>query len=212
MTTRKLTLIGRIGTVFLVMGMALGLLSLLPVIPAGFNAQGGVALRPETHYVFPYTRIHSPQVGLQVTIEMNNTVQLYLIGEHAFQISTWTEEWVSVQFPNFSYPEIQGEMVKVYVLIAVLSDHPEALLLNETVSLEGTFQYFPPGITNVTIVIVNPHQQWVDDDIRMVEIASLVPRDRVFIPSISFLILGLILPIPWATKKIRKPNKKLKRE
>jgi len=200
--------------VFLMMGVALGLLSLLPSIPAGFNSQGGVTLRPKTYYVSPYSRINSPQVGLQVTVEMNNTVQLYLIGEHALQLSTWTEEWVTAQYPHLSLPEIQEEMLKVDVLTAVLSDHPEALLLNETVNLEGTFQYFPPQITTVTIVIVNPHHQLVDDDFQMVEIATLVPRDRVLIPSLSLLIVGGILSIPWVIKKKkrRRPNKKMKKE
>jgi hypothetical protein len=204
MKSRWITVLGRTGSVLLVVGLALAILSLIPTAPAGFNAMGGFDLMPRKYHVFPYTRVYSPQIGARITVTSNNSVQLFLLATHALELSEWAESWIREEYPDLDETQIWSEMYNVSVLHEFLQAHPGALLLNETVNGEYSLDYFPSKVTNATIVISNPSLMWADGDIYLKEIATLVPRERVVMPAEMLIASGVVLALPWTVQKSKR--------
>lgn len=203
MKSRWITIPGRTGSVLLVVGLALALLSLIPTAPTGmFNAMGGFDLKPGKYRAFPYTRVYSPQIGARITVTSNNSVQLYLLATHALELSDWAESWIREHFPD-----LWSEIYNVSVLHEFLQAHPGTLLLNKTVNGEYSLDYFPSKVTNVTIVVPNPSLMWAKGKIHLTEIATLVPRERVVLPAEALIASGVVLALPWTAQKSA-PEKK----
>ena len=213
MKSRWIAFLGRTGSTLLVVGLTLALLSLVPTAPGMFNAMGGGNVRPENYYVLHSTRVGSPQIGARITVTVDtssslcfiynctSSVKLYLLTTHAFELMNWAETWAKEHFPELDETQIWSQMYNVSVLHEFLQAHPEALLHNETVNGEHSVDYFPSKVTNVTIVISNPSLMWADAEIRLVEIATLVPRERVVMPALMLLASGAILIFPSVVTK-----------
>ncbi len=201
MKSRWITVLGRTGSVLLVVGLALALLSLIPTAPAGFNAMGGFDLMPRKYHVFPYTRVYSPQIGARITVTSNNSVQLYLLATHAVELNEWAETWIRENHPDLDETQIWSEMYNVSVLHEFLQAHPEALLHNETVNGEYSLDYFPSKVTNATIVVSNPSLIWAKGKIYLKEISTLVPRERVVLPAEVLIASGVVLALPCTAQK-----------
>jgi hypothetical protein len=213
MKSRWIAFLGRTGSTLLVVGLALALLSLVPTAPGMFNAMGGGNVRPENYFVLPSTRVGSPQIGARITLTVDtssslcfiynctSSVQLYLLTTDAFELMNWAETWAREHFPDLNETQIWSQMYNVSVLHEFLQAHPGALLHNETVNGEHSVDYFPSKVTNVTIVISNPSLLWADSEIRLVEIATLVPRERVVMPALVLLASGAILILPSVVTK-----------
>ena len=220
MKSRWIAFLGRTGSTLLVVGLALALLSLIPTVPGMFNAMGGGNVRPENYYVLPSTRVGSPQIGARITVTVDtssslcfihnctSSVQLYLLTTHAFELMNWAELWAKEHFPDLNETQIWSQMYNVSVLHEFLQAHPGALLHNETVNGEHSLDYFPSKVTNVTIVISNPSLMWADGEIRLAEIATLVPRERVVLPAEVLLASGVVLALPLTANKLKAYSKK----
>ena len=84
---RWITLLGRIGTVILMIGLALLVFSL---IPSGAGSQFGWSqpIGPE-QYMLEELGVYSPQTGLQISVESTDNIHVYLLGVNSVELDNW---------------------------------------------------------------------------------------------------------------------------
>ena len=75
---RWITLLWRIGTVALAIGLALLVAWLIPS-SAEYQSGWSQPIEPE-QYMFGESRVYSPQNGLQISVNATDTVRVYLLG------------------------------------------------------------------------------------------------------------------------------------
>ena len=201
MRARWIALMGRIGSVLLVIGAVLALVAVTPPAPPGYTSSTGTSLRPGTYYGNPFTRVYSASAGLRLVTSSNTTLTLYLIETDYQEFSLWVGFWLDENFPGL---DGEKKVISTYnstVLEAYIEAHPEEVLLEREISGDETTDYFPQSPTNVTAFLSNPSEGWVDMDVRMAGISGLVPRDRVAAPTLSIVILGAMLVLTWVGSK-----------
>ena len=202
MRARWIALMGRIGSVLLVIGAVLALVAVTPPAPTGYTSSTGTSLRPGTYYGNPFTRVYSASAGLRLVTSSNTSLTLYLIETDYQEFSLWVEFWLDENFPGLDGDQKVVSTYNSTVLEAYIEAHPEEVLLEREISGDETTDYFPQSPTNVTAFLSNPSEGWVDMDVRMAGISGLVPRDRVAAPTLSIVILGAMLVLPWVGSKV----------
>ncbi len=185
MRSRWITLLGRGGSILLVLGLVLALVYTIPSVPSGTMSSSGANLRPGGCHVGPHTRVYSPKKGLRIELTANNTLQLYLIATHYEEVI-----------------ELHG-MCDVSVLKAFLQRQPEDVLRNETVHRVFSLDFFPSKLTNITAVLSNPSQAWIDADLKISGRTTLVSRERAVAPAQILIASGAVLVIPLVVMGIR---------
>ena len=105
MNKRWITLLGRLGTVLIVIGLALALLSLVPPQKVlGSDFMGSPIIQSET-FLTPFysSEVLTPQRSLQVTIEANNSVMAYLLKVGKDYLYSWIRDNLPDDSQNESY-------------------------------------------------------------------------------------------------------------
>jgi hypothetical protein len=186
----------RAGSVLLVIGAVLALVAVTPPAPTGYTSSTGTSLRPGMYYGNPFTRVYSASAGLRLVTSSNASLMLFLVEADYQEFSLWVEFWLDENFPDLDENQRVISTFNSTVLEAYIQAHPEEVLLDREISGDQTTDYFPQSPTNVTAFFSNPSDGWVDMDVRLAGISGLVPRERVTTPTVTLLILGLILLIP----------------
>ncbi len=197
MKSRWTEVIGRIGSVLLAIGLGLVLISAIPPTPPESILGWAYVLIPETYDLSPSSQIISPKKGLHILGASNGSFQVYLVGVHRDQLLSWIRSWVRQQFPNGE----EWVLYEISALDAFLRTHPDDILLSMAVSDQSSFDFFPQGLTNVTVVTSNPSSAWVDVSIELGSITTLAPKERVVIPGTATSVCGLVLVFAWAIQK-----------
>lgn len=203
MKPRWVALLGRTGSVLLVVGLALALVSMIPSAPLGFTSSSWFTLQPRKYFVHFQTIVCSPQTGIRVSVTSNVSLQLYLLAMHHLQLNEWARSWVMENFPDLNESEIWQGIYNATVLEAFLQMHLEDVLLNETVNRDQPVDFFPSKVTNVTVVISNPSLMRVDVDVDVGGITTLAAKERVVLPAEVLIASGAILVLPWPVRKAR---------
>jgi hypothetical protein len=84
---RWITLLWRIGTVALAIGLALLIAWLIPSSPE-YPHRMSWPTEPE-QYVFRESGVYSPQNGLQISVNATDTVRVYLLGASSLELDNW---------------------------------------------------------------------------------------------------------------------------
>ncbi len=200
---RWIPLIGRTGSVILMTGLALALVSLIP--PAAFFSfvRGGGIL-PEKYEVLRWY-VLTPQVELRVSTKSNGSVYICLLGVSQLEFDLWARAQVK-ESPGWS-PEVLLAMRDLAILEKFLQERPNVVLWKSPLGEELSYEFSPASILNVTVVIANPSPSVVEVIARIEGVVRLA-QERVIAAAQWLILTGLISAAGAALiKRLRKTAK-----
>ncbi len=230
---RWITLLGRIGTVILMIGLALLVFSL---IPSGARSQStwSQPIEPEQYIIRDIIRelgVYSPQTGLQISVESTDNVHVYLLGVSPVELDNWQTQvreaypdldeifirwWVVPMIffheaypeetpPNLDDPQTWDMMWDVAVLDKGLQTHPEIILWDPPPSSSFSHELFPADALDIMVIIANPSSSAVEVDMEIRDLAALAAKERVVAAARLLVSIGIVLTIPWLIlRKVKK--------
>ncbi len=193
MNSRQLTIVGRIGVIIFIIGFAIILVSLVPNVAIGtFSSSESSNFRHEVtnYYLLSY------QMGMRIEIESNYPLFVQFLNISSSEIY----DWVVGQYPDIDEFMLHSKMFDTEVIEQFLVTHPGRILSNITTAGSQRIDYFPDKITNVTATIKNPLGPQGYANIRVTMISAIISEDRVFIPSITLMIIGSPPALLWIIK------------
>jgi len=224
---RWITLLGRIGTVILMIGLAL-LVAWL--IPSSVNYKSGWMGPIEPgQYMHEGSQVYSPQNGLQISVEASDNVHVYLLGATLLELDNWKtllrEAYADSESPGLemfiefytvpllffheAYPEqtlkgedlynpqTQGMTWNVSVLDKGLETHPEIILWDPPPGTTFSHELFPEDVLNIIAIVANPSSDTVEVQVDIKEVLAVAPKDRIIFPAQFLISIGIALAIPW---------------
>lgn len=199
------TLIGRIGTVFLTVGLALALVSTIPPAIGYTNTRTGWIASEK--YQSMHSMVYTPQNGLQITLNSNCTVKLYILGVSEFELIMWALNWVNETYPDLEDFQMWDSVWNLTVLEMFLQEHsPDIVLWESPLEHNITYDYFPPTVLNITLVVANPTIDMAEVEVTTTSMTAFAPRERVALSALFLIPTGTVLAIPWIISKVkRKP-------
>jgi len=224
---RWITLLGRIGTVILAIGLAL-LIAWL--IPSGSGSWSGWSqpIEPE-QYIIERLGVYSPQTGFQISVESTDNIRVYLLGVNSVELDNWRtsvreaypdldDMWIRIftvplifvreAYPDLDDPHIEDIMDIVWnvaVLDKGLQTHPEIILWDPPPSSSFSHELFPADTLDIMAVVANPSSNTVEVETRITDLTALAPKERVILPAILLISIGIALAIPWlVSRKVKK--------
>ncbi|MDH5771287.1 MAG: hypothetical protein OEZ25_08380 [Candidatus Bathyarchaeota archaeon] len=194
MNKRWITLLGRLGTVLIVIGLALALLSLVPPQKVlGSDFMGSPIIQSET-FLTPFysSEVLTPQRSLQVTIEANNSVMAYLLKVGKDYLYSWIRDNLPDDSQNESY------MFNVSMLEVFLNAHSNSVAWQGgTAYGQVEFEYVPTRIVNATLVLSNSGSEPVRVDYGGKKLNLIAPKERILTSAELTIPLGIVIAIPW---------------
>jgi hypothetical protein len=230
---RWMTLLGRIGTVILAIGLALLIAWLIPSGTGGKSGWSG-PIEPE-QYETGGPEVWSPQNGLQISVNATDNVRVYLLGASLPELDNWKtllreaypdsddpglemfiesytlpllffhEAYPEQIPPDFFDPETRGMVWNVTVLDKGLEKHPEIILWDPPPGSTFSHELFPEDILSIVAVVANPSSDTVEVDVWITEVTAVAPKERIIFPAILLISIGIALAIPWLVlRKVKK--------
>jgi hypothetical protein len=225
---RWITLLGRIGTVILMIGLAL-LVAWL--IPSGNGSWSGFGqpIEPE-QYMTQELGTYSPQTGLQISVESSDNVRVYLVGVSQGELDNWrtllSEAYPDLEmfgdfytipliffheaYPEEILPDLEDPLTwdmmwDIAVLDRGLQAHPEIILWGPPPSSTFSHEFFPTDVLPIWVIVANPSPDTVTVEIKVWDLTALAPKERVILPAILLISIGVALAIPWLIlRKVKK--------
>ena len=229
---RWITLLGRIGTVILMIGLALLVFSLIPS-GAGFQSAWSQTIEPE-QYMIRELRVYSPQTGLQISVNSTDNVRVYLLGVSPVELDNWRtllketypdsdpylemfiysytvpmiffhEACPEETLPDLDDPQTWDVMWDVAALDKGLQTHPEIILWGPPPSSSFSHELFPADALDIIAVIANPSSNTVVVYMEIRDLAAVAAKERVIVASRLLIPIGIALAIPWLIlRKVKK--------
>ena len=229
---RWITLLGRIGTVILMIGLALLVFSLIPS-GARYEPGGSQPIGPE-QYMLEELWVYLPQTGLQISVESTDNVHVYLLGVSQVERDNWItllmetypdsdpylemfiySYTVPMIFFHEAYPEethlslndsqTWDMMWDVAVLDKGLQTHPEIILWGLPPGSSFSHELLPADALDIMVVIANPSSNTVEVDWKVKDIAAVAAKERVIVAARLLIPIGIALAIPWLIlRKVKK--------
>jgi hypothetical protein len=224
---RWITLLGRTGTVILMVGLALVLVSLLPPTSQSEHSSSG-SMSPE-EYEIELSRVYRPQTGFQISVESTDNVLVYILGVSPLEFDNWETRvreaypdvddifidfnvvpliFVKEAYPDLDVPQfwdVIDIMRNVAVLDKGLQTHPEIVLWQSPSSTALSREFFPTEDLYITVVVANPSPDRVEVETKIRDLTVLAPKERVILPALLLISIGIALAIPWLIlRKVKK--------
>jgi len=193
---RWITLLGRLGTVTLMAGLALGLVWLIPSAQMGITFGGENRVLPEQYQTSYTGSTLTPQNGLSISIESNGTLIVYFLNIFQWDLQDWARTWVEQQFPNLTESEVWLSTSNMTVLNAFLESHSDVVLWKSDATTELSKEFFPTTVSNATIIIANPSVNYVTFQYEIKTVTSLAPKNRLLLSAQLLIPIGVVLAIP----------------
>jgi len=200
---RWITLVGRMGTVLLMIGLALALVSQIPSATIGPLSTATFSLPPEK-YVFLDTMELTPQNGISISGESDEEIYVYILSVFISELHDWTWNWAREHFKNLTEPEISSMADNVTALEAFIENHEGVVLKKSDKATKLAFEFFPETLSNATVVVANPSPRTVEFTWQIKRVTTLAPRERVIIPAQWLISIGAVLTAPWLIRKYRR--------
>jgi len=226
---RWITLLGRIGTVILMIGLALLVFSLIPS-GAGYEPGWSQPIEPE-QYIIRELGVYSPQTGLQILVESTDNVHVYLLGVNSVELDNWRTlvreaypdlDEIFIEFgvvpmiffheaypeetpPNLDDPQTRDIVWNVAVLDKGLQTYPEIILWDPPPSSLFSHELFPADALDIMAVVANPSSSAVEVDMEITDLAAVAAKERVILAARLLIPIGIVLAIPWLIlRKVKK--------
>ncbi|MDH4269519.1 MAG: hypothetical protein OEV52_04385 [Dehalococcoidia bacterium] len=224
---RWITLLGRTGTVILMVGLALVLVSVPPTgSPSQSSSSGSM---PAEEYKIAHSGVYRSQTGFQISVESTDNVHVYLLGLSPLELENWRTQvreaypdlddmWIKIftvplvfvreAYPDLDDPQIEDIMDIVWnisVLDKGLRTHPEIVLWQSPPSSALSHEFFPADVLTVSVIVANPSSGNVTVRTNIKDLAALAPKERVILPAVLLISIGVALAIPWLVlRKVKK--------
>jgi hypothetical protein len=221
---RWITLLGRIGTVILMVGLALILASLIVAPYTGYS--GSQESISSGEYRIDDLGIYDPQTGCQISVESADNISVYLLGVSPVELDNWTAQigeaypslgfWLPASlvvplifareaYPNLNDTQIMDIMSNVAVLDKGLQTHPDVILWGPPPSSTFSYEFSPAEVLNIMVIIANRSSDTVDVKTRISNFTVVAPKERVMFPALVLISVGIALAIPWLIlRKVKK--------
>ena len=224
---RWITFLGRTGTVILMVGLALVLVSLLPPTSQSEHSSGGF-MSPE-EYEMEHSGVYRPQTGFQISVESTGNVRVYLLGVSPLEFDNWKTQvreaypdlddmlidsfvvplvFVREAYHDLDVPQIWDIMDIVWnvaVLDKGLQTHPEIVLWQSPPSSTLSHEFLPADVLYITVIVANPSPDRVEVETKIRDLTVLAPKERVTLPALLLISIGIALAIPWLIlRKVKK--------
>jgi len=196
MRQRWITLLGRIGTVLLMIGLALALVSQIPSAGVGSLSSSTFSVLPKKYFMVDSMRL-TPQNGISISVESDGAIDVYILGVFMIELQNWTRNWVEEQFPNLEEPEIWLMAENLTALEAFIENHEGVVLKKLDKVTKLTLEFFPDTVSNVTTLVANPSLDVISLTWETKRITSLAPKERVFASAQWLIPIGIALTVPW---------------
>jgi len=139
----------------------------------------------------------TPQLSLRLSIQINGTLNFYLLEVSSSTIFAWINEHRSDPIDFGNVTNLEG-LVKA---------HPEWIGLQSEIHAGKTeYEYVPTKVTNTTLVISNPSSDYIYVEYEGSIIGQVAPTSKVRILSQWVIPIGFVLTLPylinlWRSKK-----------
>jgi hypothetical protein len=225
---RRITLLGRTGTVLLMVGLALIVVWVPP--PGSPHQSSSSETMPAEEYKIEHSGVYRSQTGFEISVESSESVRVYLLGLSSLELEDWRtqlreaypdldDRWIKIFtvpliFVREAYPDLDDPQIEdildivwnVSVLDKGLQTHPEFVLWQSPPGRALSHEFFPEDVVSVTVVIANPSSSNARVRTRIRDLAALAPRDRVILPAVLLISIGIALTVPWLV--LRKAKKR----
>jgi hypothetical protein len=204
---RLTALVGRIGMVLLSVGLALGLVSLIPSAQMGTTYGGSSQIQAEmyTNLYMPFSSL-TPQSGVHISIESNSSFNVYILGIFPGDFQNWTASWVKQHFPELPEYSYWMASLNMSVLNAFLETHSDAVLWQSGTTSRVSTDFFPDTVTDATGIVANPSPNQIDYTYQINPATSLAPKAKMVLLTEVLIPLGAVLAAPWIYfTRVRKP-------
>jgi hypothetical protein len=216
---RWITLLGRTGTVLLMVGLALIVVWAPPTGSPNQSSSSGSM--PAEEYKIEHRGVYRPQTGFEISVESSESLRIYLLGLSSLELEGWRTQlreaypdlddmWIKAftlplifvreAYPDLDDPQIEDIMDLVWnvsVLDKGLQTHPEIVVWQSPPSRTLSHEFFPPDVLSVTVVVANPSSGNASVRTKIRELAALAPKDRVILPALLLISIGIALTVPW---------------
>jgi hypothetical protein len=226
---RWMTLLGRTGTVLLMVGLALLVVWVPPTGSPHQSISSGTI--PAEEYKIEHSGVYRSQTGFEISVESSESVRIYLLGISSGELEDWRTQlreaypdlddmWIKVLtvpliFVREAYPDLDDPQIEditdivwnVSVLDKGLQTHPEIVVWQSAPGRTLSHEFFPADVLAVTVAIANPSSSDATVRTKIRDLAALAPKDRVILPAVLLISIGIALAVPWAIlRKVKKRN------
>jgi hypothetical protein len=208
-------LLGRGGTILVVIGCAVLLVSLIPSATIG-TLKGSGGLEGKT-WGIRYETILTPQQSLNINITANNTLKIYLL-EVSYQT---IYEWINETYPlNLTLPQPQNSGIELIYnwnetyLIGFLeflkANQQNAIPIEKEISGDVTtsLEYTPTKMTNITLILRNPNPDFVEVNYEGSISLIMAPKAKMQTISQITIPVGFVLALPWIINFLKTKKEK----
>jgi len=197
---RWITLLWRIGTVALAIGLALLVAWLIPS-SAEYPYRMSRHIEPE-QYMFRESEVYSPQNGLQISVNATDEVRVYLLGVSSLELDNWKtllreaypdSESPDSESPDWVRPDMETFFIEFYTvpLLFFHEAYPEEALPNlddpQTWDMMWNVTVLDKGLqTHPEIILWNPppgstfsHELFPEDVLNIMAVVANPSSDTV---------------------------------
>jgi hypothetical protein len=196
----SIIVVGRLGMVLVMIGLALGLISLFPPATRGTSFGNGSVQPGKYEFVYDASTL-TPQIEVRISIESNGSLIFYLLRVSRGQLEDWATAWVRERFPDFTGIDLWLASHNMTVLEAFLESRPDVVLMKSEITYELSKEFLPATISNITGVIGNSSPNPVSFESEIEEVTSLAPREKILISAGLLVPIGFALVMPWVIKR-----------
>jgi len=185
---RWTVLVGRIGTVLTVVGLALLLISLIPAREQTYSSYGST-LQPSRFFFSGPSFMLNPQQGLHVAVNSSDELTVYMVQSNYSYISQW--------FYNNTPAGNYSRMWETSVLEAFFGNHSDIISYQQNVTGEAEFKYIPTMVEQAILVFANYGNETVTYRCQISIINLVAPSMKMLMIAEIIIPIGLVLSTPW---------------
>jgi len=223
---RWITLLGRIGTVILMIGLALFLVSRIPT-PTGYTGSSGSISPGE--YQIEHSGVYLAQTGFQISVNSSDNISVYILGVSLVELDSWKtllketypgsqvstyyivpmiffhEAYPEQPLPDLFAPQTPSMLWAIAVLDKGLQTHPGIILWDPPPSSAFSYEFFPADVLDLTFIIANPSSNVAEIETEIRYSTGLVAKGNVILAIRLLISIGIALAIPWLIlRKVKK--------
>ncbi|PVX23197.1 MAG: hypothetical protein CW716_12695 [Candidatus Bathyarchaeum sp.] len=176
------TVVGRLGTVLIAVGLALLLISFIPGIQSS-STKGRTIVRPERFMIVFSPGTITPQQEVQASVTVEGKLDIYLLEVDA-----------DLHFINGTF----DYAFNLTDLQEILQEHPEQIKREQRVE-DSSYElnFTPLKIMNATVVVYNQGSENAEMEYDISLKTSLAPSGKLQTIACFAAPIGSIMAIPW---------------
>lgn len=173
-------ILGRGGAVLIAVSLALLLVSLIPQTQLG-SSSGRMPVSPDAVYTLPYSRTLTPQERLQVKVNVEGAINIYLL-----ELGNEAPFFTGMIFANTTE------------LLEFLEKNQNLIIWDSELENENFERvYSPTKVTNATVVLYNSSSDQTLLEWEITLTSSVAPGDKVRNIAYWAAAIGILFIIPW---------------